>query len=340
MARISMSRVFALVIALAGPMCAIGYAQERAGKASVGVRILGTHRAGATGVSSGGTGGELEVGQAGTYGVYGDFSGALGAGGWPVRGTDTAHAWRVEARLLSLRADSVELAVEWSRLASAAEQSVPEVGDRRVFRLKADERHLLDLVQSDDPASAVANLVVELTAKQVEDPAYAGVSLAYDLWLVHQSRAGEKTTKRVQVAGSQGAMMVFAFPKWGFRLDGTVVPGEGDPPLTLSVGGTVLGRLRPGGGIEVVLDGSLQLGCRSGGIGGGSGTKSYVARDGETVEVELPFGSGYCGTITGESIPPNVRPGVSVFGAGLRVSNREFFEGDRLSLLVAARRQR
>jgi hypothetical protein len=142
------------------------------------------------------------------------------------------------------------------------------------------------------------------------------------------------------VAGLQDATMAFAFPRWGFLLDGKVVPGESNSPLTSSVGGTVLGRLRPDGAFEVVVDGSLRLGCRNGGIGGGGGTKSYVAQDGETVEVELPFGSGYCGIITGETIPPNVRPGVGAFGAGLRVSNREFFEGDRLLLLVAARRQR
>ena len=339
MTRINTRRLSALVLALAGLMCATGYAQERTAKASVGLKILSTHRAGATGTSSGGTGGELQVGQAGTFGIYGDFAGALGAGGWPVKGTDTSHAWRVEARLVSIQADAVELAVEWSRHAHAAARSVPEAGDRRVLRLKADQRHLLDLVQSDAADSQVANLVVELTAKQVEDPARAGVSLAYDLWLVHESRAGEKTTRRFQVAGSQGATMAFAFPRWGILLDGKVLPGESDPPLTLSVAGTVLGRVRPDGALEVVVDAALQLGCRGGGIGGGGGTKSYVAQDGETVEVELPFGSGYCGTITGEAIPPNVRPGVSASGAGLRVSNREFFEGDRLSLLVMARRR-
>ena len=340
MARIRISRVFPLVIALAGLMSAPGYAQERPGKASFGLRILSTHRNGATGTSSGGTGGPLDVGQSGTYGVHGDFRGALGAGGWPVAATDTSYAWRVEARLLSIQADTVELAIDWHRRAPAAAQDAQEAGDRRVFKLKGDERHVLDLVQSDESASPIANLVVEVTARRIEDPAYAGVAIAYDLWLVHQSRAGEKTTSRVQVAGLQGATMVFAFPRWGILLDGKVVPGESNSPLTLSVGGTVLGRLRPDGAFEVVVDGSLRLGCRNGGIGGGGGTKSYVAQDGETVEVELPFGSGYCGTITGETIPPNVRPGVSAFGAGLRVSNREFFEGDRLSLLVAARRQR
>ena len=339
MGRIYTAAVFPLVIALAGLTPAPGYAQERAEKASVGVRILATYRDGATGTAVGATGGELEVGQAGTYGVHGDFRGARGAGGWPVANTGALYAWRVEARLFSIEADTVVLAVNWSRHARAAAQDAPEAGDRRVVRLKAAERHVLDLVQSDAADSPIANLMVEVSAKRVEDPAYAGVSIAYDLWLVHRSRTGQKTTGRVQAAGAQGATVAYSFPRWGFGLDGTVVSGETDPPLILSVGGTVLGRLRHDGAVDIVVGGSLQVGCRNGGVGGGGGTKSYVAQDGETVEVELPFGSGYCGTITGETMPPNVRPGVTASGTGLRVSIREFFEGDRLSLLVTARRR-
>jgi hypothetical protein len=339
MISVNQLRLLTVAFAMSSLVATTGLAQERAAKAHVDVRVAGTIRSEATGVPSATAGGDLAIGDAGTYSVHGDFAGATGAGGWPAATSDTSFAWRVEARLLSVKTDLIEVSLTWGRYRRGAGSDAPEAGDGRVVSLKAGQKHVLDLVQSDAPRSRVANLIVEVEAKQVEDLAYAGMAIGYDLWLVHENRAGQKTTRRVQTVGAQGEKVGFPFPRLGFELDGTVVPRSSNPPLTVAVDGTILGRMRPDGAIDLVVDSRLWTGCRDGGLGGGGGRKEFVARDGETVAVDLPFGSGYCGTITGEAVPPNVRPGVSPFGNGLRVSNREFFEGDRLSLLVTARRQ-
>jgi hypothetical protein len=218
----------------------------------------------------------------------------------------------------------------------------PDAGDSRVVRLKTNQRHVLDLVQSDKPGSHTANLLVEIEARQIEDPAYANASIGYDLWLVYEDRAGARTTRRTPLTGGQGEWKPFTFRSMGFALDGKVVTADSKPAIQLSVEGAILGRLRPDGAIELVVDGMLRLGCGDDGwVGGGGGQKRYVARDGETVSVELPFGWGHCGAITGAAIPPNARPGVSASGAGgIRITKQEFFQGDKLALIVTARRTR
>ncbi len=61
---------------------------------------------------------------------------------------------------------------------------------------------------------------------------------------------------------------------------------------------------------------------------------------GETVSIELPLALGTCTMDGSHSVPPRSRPGVRDTPAGLQVSSREFFGGDRLSLLVTVRRIR
>jgi len=68
--------------------------------------------------------------------------------------------------------------------------------------------------------------------------------------------------------------------------------------------------------------------------------KEFVAREGETVSVEVPLAMGAC-TLDGiHAAPRGTKRGVTDTPAGLRVSSREFFEGDRLSLLVTVGRIR
>jgi len=66
--------------------------------------------------------------------------------------------------------------------------------------------------------------------------------------------------------------------------------------------------------------------------------KEFVAQDGETVGVELPAFSGLSALPGARTAPPGARPGVTSTPEGLRLSAREFFKGDRFSLLVRVRR--
>lgn len=73
------------------------------------------------------------------------------------------------------------------------------------------------------------------------------------------------------------------------------------------------------------------------GRSGGAGVKEFVANEGETVSVELPASFGSCMVPGTAAVPPGSRPGVTASLDGLRISSREFFEGDRCSLLVSVR---
>jgi hypothetical protein len=324
---------FALVCISGAPV----FAQQTAAKAHIRVSLLTTYRAEAT-RSMSSTGSDLAVGQSGTIGVYGDFSGSRGAGGWPIGVGDDGFAWRVEARLVSVQFDNVEVAISWGRYRPVTGREAAEVGDTRVINLKSNERHVLDLVQSEKPESPIFNLVVQVEARQTEDPAFANVSIGYDLWLVYEDSAGTRTTRRAQPVGGQGEMTQFAFRPFGFALDGKAVPADGNAPITVAVDGAVLGRIRSDGAIELAVDGRLGLGCGPGGLGGSGGRRTYVAHDGETVSVEFPWAYGWCGWDTSATVPASARPGVSRTKTGIRVTSREFFKGDKLSLLVTARR--
>jgi hypothetical protein len=281
----------------------------------------------------------LMVGQTAVIGVHGNFDGAIGSGGWPAGG-DTEYAWRVEVRLLSARFETVELAVAWERYAPGARgDAAAGPGDRRVLKLSSEQRHVLDLVHSDSPTSDLANLVVEVESSRASEPA-AGVVLDQGMWLVHESRAGKKTTQHQSYGGYQGTTIsAFAFTPLGFTLDGELAGSAAAAPVTVSVNARLTARLRSDGDFDVTLATEAFLAC-GGGRSGGGGIKEFVAHDGETIAVEVPLVMGACTVDGSHAVSPGARPGVTATAAGLRVSSREFFDGDRLSLLVRVRRIR
>jgi hypothetical protein len=324
----------ALGTTLAWPVYAEDASQP---KANVSIHISGTSRTGGSGANQSTATHTLAVGQSTVVGVHADFEGAIGSGGWPVGGV-TSHAWRVEARLLAVNGEAVEVSVTWRRYAPGARGELAGSGDTRVLKLTVDERHVLDLVHSDDPTSDLANIVVEVEARRAEEPAER-IVWDYDFWLVHERAKGGKTTEHQSRGGFQGESTPVAFTPLSFGLNGEAMPQGGDGPIGVSVGIRVAGRRRPDGNIDVTLGTEAWLACGQG-RGGGSGVKGFVAREGETVSVEVPLAMGAC-TLDGvHAAPPGTKRGVTDTPAGLRVSSREFFEGDRLSLLVTVRRIR
>jgi hypothetical protein len=308
-------------------------ADAAAAKANVLVRITGTSRTGRSGVAESAAAQTVEVGQTAIIGVAGDFGGAMASGGWPVGDADS-RAWRVEARLLGISFESVDLSVTWRRYEPAGRSDGAGPGDTRVLRLSAGQRHVLDFAPSDSPTSELANVFVEISAARVAD-ARDVVLMEYDFWLVHESRSGKKTTSHQSYGSYDFAKAAFNPLKFG--LDGGVVPDGMDAPVAVSVTATLTGRLRPDGNVEVTLATEAWLQCGDG-RSGGAGVKEFVANDGETVSVELPESFGYC-TVPGTVVvPPGARPGVTASRDGLRISSRDFFDGDQFSLLVRVRR--
>ena len=333
-------RFFARVLGWILLLTAAGTGSARADDASratanVSVRIIGTSRSGRSGAAESAARHTLTIGQTAIVGVYGDFDGAIGSGGWPAGGSDS-YAWRVEARLLAVSFETVELSVTWSRREPCRRGQGPGFGDTRVLKLSGDQRHVLDLVQPESPASTLANLFVEVEAARAADDDEP-VRLEYDFWLVHQSRAGRQTTAHRSYGGYQGEKRSADFTPLGFAFDGGVVADGSDAPLSVSVKARLIARLRPDGRMEVTLGTDAWLECGAA-RSGGSGVKDFVARDGETVRVEVPASFGGCTVSREHALPTGARPGLTGTAEGLHVSSRDFFDGDQFSLLVRVRR--
>lgn len=304
-------------------------------KANVSVRISGTSRSGRSGATESEARHTLKVGQSAIIGVYADFDGAMGSGGWPAGG-NSSYAWRVEARLLAVTFETVELSMTWTRHDPGSRGDGSGSGDTRVLRLSADQRHVLDLVQSDSPASTLANIFVEVEAARAPGDAERAV-LEYDFWLLHEGRTGQKTTAHQSYGGYQGAKVSAGFTPLMFGFDGGVMADGSSGPLAVSVKAHLTGRLRPDGRIDVTLGTDAWLECGAG-RSGGSGVKEFVALDGETVSVEVPASFGGCTVSGANAVPSGARPGLTSTPGGLRVSSRDFFAGDHFSLLVRVRR--
>lgn len=152
---------------------------------------------------------------------------------------------------------------------------------------------------------------------------------------MHESRTGTKTTQHQSYGRYESAKA--AFTPLAFGLEGGVSPKGTNGPVTVDVTGRLTGRLRSEGGVEVTLGTEAWLWCGEG-RSGGAGVKEFVANEGETVSVELPNCFGQCLLPGAAIVPPGSRPGIAAVPGGLRLSSREFFEGDRSSLLVRVRR--
>ena len=330
----AVTRVLGLTLLLISATCGAASAADAAPvKASVSVRISGTGRSGRSGVAESVAAQMIAVGQTAVIGVAADFDGAMSSGDWPI-GSPDSIAWRVEARLLAVSFETVQLSVTWRRYKPGARSGGAGPGDTRVLKLGAGQRHVLDLAQSDSSTSDLANVFVEIVAARAEEDRER-LLLDYDFWLVHESRSGKKTTAHQSYGNWDFAKA--AFNPITFGLDGSIVPDGSNGPIAVAVSAQLTGRLRPDGNVEVTLGTEAWLQCGQG-RSGGAGVKEFVAKEGETVSIELPASLGSC-TLAGTSVvPPDARPGVAATRDGLRVASREFFDGDRFSLLVRVRR--
>jgi len=276
-------------------------------KVSVTFNLLVTPREAATlpGVSMGPI--DLAVGETmvgnGTahpfaFGAAGDPDGCgAGVGIEPVEVTLARYrmAWTADVKVMEASTDELVLSGGWERFTRGADGRRVRAGGASIPRLslREGERVLLDLVAppSSGEPTCMRNFALELTAQVKEDPALANSQIAYDLWLLHETKDGKRTTARTQLTASQGERLSFAFPKE--KLPASPSGGEDDQKLEVAFTGKVRGRVRSDGRVAVSLDTHRMLsyvapdGSNDGGIGEG-GEKMVDVRPGEAVRVELP----------------------------------------------------
>ena len=202
----------------------------------------------------------------------------------------------------------VRLDVRWERLASARRgQAEVSLAGRRTVEMPEGEAHVLDFVAggSDDAPGTYRNVVVRLAAEMREDPELESASLRYSLWLRHRTNGKDVPTRRILLVGRQGEETPFRFLPLRFDL-ADVSRREGSPfELILEVAGSVRGRARPDGSVEMRLSSTRWIGitrkgeAREGGIGG-DGVKVFSVSPGESVALEFPPPEGRVAMAGGE----------------------------------------
>jgi hypothetical protein len=243
------------------------------------------------------------------------------AGGDVVPGTEAGPdpgafvAWQVDSRLKSVDAAGATFTLHWTRTVRDRNSVEADSMERQYdVRLAERERQVLDLVRTRGAAYPNCDgVALELELTFEDDPSVANTLLEYDVWLVHRDRQGRELTDHVQPRGFQGRSVEYAFRPIKYRDDGSIDSAGG---VTAALTGSVKGRVRPDGRIDLVVSAARMVMSRALGSGDG-GSKQATVADGETIELETP----------------RLRGRLPVIG-----DLEPFFEGDRTAIRVTARR--
>jgi hypothetical protein len=224
---------------------------------------------------------------------------AAGSEAWPHRGLcdissgaadklegKVGIGWTAEGRLLSSDADSARVAIRWTRRVTNASLAVAA---DMVREYEADlhdgSMAVIDFLR---PAPGFDpdcdGVVVKLGVRFTDPPALAGQSLDYELWFVHRDAAGSEVVERSRGRSIQGKAVDFVFPSIQYDAAGR---RDRSGPVSVDYSGSVRGRVRPDGRIDLLVAARRMTIENSLGQGSG-GSKQATVADGETLELEMP----------------------------------------------------
>jgi hypothetical protein len=197
--------------------------------------------------------------------------------------TRAAVWWRVEVEVLEAAADRATLGVSWTRSRRHAGLITEEALAHRTVQLDLGQHQVLDYL-ADPPSPACANVVLQLAVDTVPVP-QRQATLVYDLWLEYTGRLGRRWEHQ-RVTARAGVQMPFRFEamEWAVEQASHDVAVS---PVRLEVTGTVLGRLRDDGFVDVAIRTHRDLAWAGSGMGG-DGQLDYRAALGEAAGVLLP----------------------------------------------------
>ena len=264
------------------------------------------------------------------------------------------YLWQVTRTGVSHVNGLVTFDLEWSRFDDGSPISSASAKQR--LTLDEGTSYPIDMLRAASPGNCKAGAVIlEIAASAIEAPAFADTVLQYDLWVTHQDGTGQKQTRHFVVSAKQGTAGAFEFAPFRFGIPKLTVD-QYDLDLVTRVIGSIKGRLRPDGKVDVDLDTRRidRLERRDEPPTSqprASGRKSLSLQLGETIEIELPNGSGFVAHVASPqspalsggfgvghrgSAPPS--PAVAFKDGAIVVSFKEFFDGDRFSLLFRVRK--
>jgi hypothetical protein len=258
-------------------------------------------------------------------------------------GAEGRVQWRIDATVEAADAGTVTLALAWQRsvVETATGTRSVLISDQRAVRLQPDDVHVLDLVQVDaGSSSACANVLVRVRAARAEPPVVTRAWLTYDLWLMYEGAGGEQASRHLELAGADDAPAAVEFPPLRWKLNRAWADRPSQAAVQVAVRGTVRGRCRPDGKVDVSLDTRRAVAVGDTGLMG-SGRKEFALGPGDTVAVELPNPTARLSVpwaaITSSAQP--WAPGVKGSAETVTVDLGEFFRGSRFRVLVNGRCQ-
>jgi hypothetical protein len=241
-----------------------------------------------------------------------------------------AHRRVIEVVVMDLQTDRIQLDVSNER---------DEIGrttrDVRRLTLAEGEPHLLDVIQAQNVTSSSAcrqaTITLEISASIVENAALEGETLTYDLWLTDRDQRGREQTRHLTRDGRQGEQVAYRFRSLRWPI-ADLAPAMSVPvDLDQSIVGSIRGRVRADGTVDVSLTTArdvawLWSGAPGMGSTGDGGEKRFSARLGEAVRIDLPPTGGQS-VATGPD------------GRQVWLYYPNIFNGHQMSLVVTVSRQ-
>lgn len=213
----------------------------------------------------------------------------------PSAAQKSSITWTIEAALVALEPDRSIVDVRWSRHRAASSQPDTVEGRRRVV-ISAGESYPLDLVNvASVSKNQCSRVTLTLNVQRLYPAQVANAVLRYDLWLLHRDRTGRAVTDRLQFTARQDASEYFFFGPLHYETDGR--PSLPSPDaVRLDISGTIKGRVRTDGRLEVLLETARNSRWQQH-VTGDTGRKYLLVGPNETLEVILPPATGQLGTV-------------------------------------------
>jgi hypothetical protein len=149
------------------------------------------------------------------------------------------YVWHVDIRMIEVRANSLTFELSWQRTSRTAPDERLQYSQRVV--LQQDESRVIDLVRG-APGGDCLGVMVQVEAGIIDAPSLTGKVVEWDLW----ATTGPKTSARQKLRSVQGDTTTFTF-------DSVAIPGSDNDEHVL-FSGTVTGRVRQDGNIDVAID--------------------------------------------------------------------------------------
>jgi hypothetical protein len=198
--------------------------------------------------------------------------------------------WRFRPRLQSSDSARARIDLHWTRTVNVPAAVDADTIERRYDLSLLERTHeVLDIVRPPPgTSSSCEGYAIEAELVYRDEPDLENALLQYDVWLIDTDASGKQATDHLEPRGLQGREIEYAFRPQRFDFDGN---RNSSGPVSSRLEGSVKGRVRPDGRIDLVVSVLRVVQSDSLGIGDGGGKKVTVS-DGETIEVTTPRLSG------------------------------------------------